>query len=236
MTENNNDRYQQVYQEALKAYHQDMKSTVQRKACNLWSNVKEKGKKDKSSTIFKDTFSYLRKECLQSKANPARLWTSLKTRPTNLTNNEPPPISFATNVANDEIEVENDATTPGSSKKSCNKRGNEQETPAQNKLRAELGTINEELASYACIKEGTGLSDEYKKRVKELNSKKNEVEKKLKRKVQDVQSQHRLREEKKKAMEKLAQDYPDVSNVLDLSQVFLLSLFSGLCICKVNTV
>ena len=69
------------------------------------------------------------------------------------------------------------------------------------------------------------MSDEYKKSVKELNSKKNEVEKKLKRKVQNVQSQHRLREKMKKAMEKLAQDYPDVSNVLDLSQVFLLSLF-----------
>ena len=225
MAENNNDRYQQIYQEALKAYPQDMKSTVQRKACNLWSIVKEKEKKGKSSTIFKDTLPYLRKECLQSKANAARFWTSLKTRPANLTNTDPPTISFASNVANDEIEVENDATTPGSSKESCKKRGNEQETPAQNKLRAELGTINDELASYACIKERTGLSDEYKKRGKELNSKKNEVEKKLKRKVQDVQFQHRLREKKKKAMEKLAQDYPDVSNVLDLSQVFLLSLF-----------
>ena len=162
---------------------------------------------------------------MQSKANAARFWTSLKTRPANLTKTEPTPISFATNVANDEIEVENDATTPGSSKESCNKRGNEQETPAQNKLRAELGPINDELASYSCIKERTRLSDEYKKRVKELNSKKNEVEKKLKRKVQDVQSQHQLHKKKKKAMEKLTQDYPDVSNVLDLSQVFLLSLF-----------
>ena len=35
MTENNNDRYQQIYQEALKACPQDKKSTVQRKACNL---------------------------------------------------------------------------------------------------------------------------------------------------------------------------------------------------------
>ena len=148
-----------------------MKSTVQRKACNLWSIVKEKEKKDKSSTIFKDTLSYLRKQCLQSKSNAARFWTSLKTTPANLTNTEPPPISCATNVANDEIEVENDAMTPGSSKESCNKRSKDQETPAQNRLRAEGGTINDELASYACIKERIGLSDEYKKRVNELNSK-----------------------------------------------------------------
>ena len=35
----------------------------------------------------------------------------------------------------------------------------------------------------------TGLSDEYKKRVEALTSKKNGVEKKIKRKMQDVQSQ-----------------------------------------------
>ena len=40
-----------------------------------------------------------------------------------------------------------------------------------------------ELASYACLRERTGLSDEYKKRVEALTSKKNEIEKKLKRKM-----------------------------------------------------
>ena len=42
----------------------------------------------------------------------------------------------------------------------------------------------------------------------------NEVKKKLKRKMQDVQSQQGLCEKKKKALEKLTQDLPDVSNVL----------------------
>ena len=74
--------------------------------------------------------------------------------------------------------------------------------------------INDKLASYACIRERTGLSDEYKTRVGALTSKKNDVEKKLKMKMQDVQSQKRLREKKKKALEKLTQDHPDVSNVL----------------------
>ena len=77
------------------------------------------------------------------------------------------------------------------------KRDHKKETQAQNKLRTELGEINDELASYACIRERTGLSDEYKKRVEALTSKKNEVEKKLKKKKQDVQSQQRLHEKKK---------------------------------------
>ena len=73
------------------------------------------------------------------------------------------------------IEVENDRMTPGSNKESGNKRDYEKETPAQNKLRTELGEINEKLATYAFIRERTGLSDEYKKRFKALTSKKNEV-------------------------------------------------------------
>ena len=41
-------------------------------------------------------------------------------------------------------------------------------TPVQNKIRAEITGINEELASYVCIEEKAGLSEEYKKRVEEL--------------------------------------------------------------------
>ena len=44
MTENNKNRYQQIYQEALKAYPQDKKSAVQREGCALWNIVKEKEK------------------------------------------------------------------------------------------------------------------------------------------------------------------------------------------------
>ena len=103
-----------------------------------------------------------------------------------------------TNVADDTIEVEDHSTEPGSSKESGYKRDHEKETPAQNKLRTELGKINDELASYVCIRERTGLTNEYKKRVEALASKKNEVEKKLKNKIKYVQSQQRLRKKKKK--------------------------------------
>ena len=51
-------------------------------------------------------------------------------------------------------------------------------------------------------------------RVEALAYKKNEVEKKLKSKMQDVQCQQRLRQKKKKVFEKLTQNDPDVSNVL----------------------
>ena len=207
MTENNKDRYQQIYQQALKAYPPDKKSTVQRKACDLWNIVKEKEKQDKSSTIFKDTLANLRKECLQSKSKIRGFWASLKTRPANSPKAEPPPMFVATetNVADNAIELVDDRTTPGSRKESGNKRDHKKETQAQNKLRTELGEINDELASDACIRERTRLSDEYKKRVEALTSKNNEVGKKLKRKVQDVQSQQQLREKKKNALEKLTQ-------------------------------
>ena len=72
----------------------------------------------------------------------------------------------------------------------------QKETPAQNKLQTELEETNDEPACYACIRERTGLSDEYKKRAEALTSKKDEVEK------------------KKRALEKLTQDHPDVCNVL----------------------
>ena len=114
-------------------------------------------------------------------------------------------VATETNVADNAIELVDDRTAPGSRKESGNKRDHKKETQAQNKLRTELGEINDELASDACIRERTGLSDEYKKRVEALTSKKNKVGKKLKRKVQDVQSQQQLREKKKKALEKLTQ-------------------------------
>ena len=63
MTENNKYRYQQICQEDSKAYPQDKKSAVQRKASDLWNIVKEKENQDKSTTIFKDTLANLRNEC-----------------------------------------------------------------------------------------------------------------------------------------------------------------------------
>ena len=80
--------------------------------------------------------------------------------------------STETNVADDATEVEDDSTAPGSGKQSGKKRDHEKETPAQKKLQTELGEINDEFASYACIRERTGLSDEYKNRVEALTSKK----------------------------------------------------------------
>ena len=100
-----------------------------------------------------------------------RILGSLKTRAAKPPKTEPPPIFVATktNVADDTIEMVDDSrTTPGSSKESGNKRDHKKETPAQNKVRTELGLINDELAGYACIRERTGLGDEYKKRVEAL--------------------------------------------------------------------
>ena len=148
MMENNKDRYQQIYQEALKAYPQDKKSIVQRKACSLWNIAKEKEKQDKSSTSFKDTLANLQKECLQSKSKITGFWASLKTRPKKPPKTEPPPMFVASksNETADATEVVDDSMTPGSGKESGNKRDHKKET--QNKLQTKLGEINETLASY----------------------------------------------------------------------------------------
>ena len=98
-------------------------------------------------------------------------------------------VATETNVADDEIEVVDDNMAPASSKESGNKRDHKKETPAQNKLWTELGEVNDKLASNIYIRERTGLSDVYKKRVEALTSKNNEIEKKLKMKMKDVQSQ-----------------------------------------------
>ena len=123
---------------------------------------------------------------------------------------EPAPM-FAvteTNIADDVIEVEDDSTAPGSSKKSGNK--NKEKLQAQKKLRTELWEIDEELPSYACIRERTGLRE--LKRTEALTSKRNEVEKRIKSRIQDAQPQQQLREKKRMALEKLTQDHPDISN------------------------
>ena len=48
-----------------------------------------------------------------------------------------------TNVADDTTEVVVDSTAPESSKECGNKRDHKKETAAQNKLRTELGKIND---------------------------------------------------------------------------------------------
>ena len=161
----------------------------------------------------------LGKECLQTKSKIRGFGISLKKRPAKPPKTESSPIlaTTKTDVADDAIEVEDYSTEPGSSKESCNKTDREKETLAQSNLQTELEEINDELASYACIGERTGLSHEYKERVRERERERElklqPVEKKLNRKIQDFQSQQRLREKKKKALEKLTQYPSDVSNV-----------------------
>ena len=92
-------------------------------------------------------------------------------------------VATETNVADDEIEVVHDNMAPASSKESGNKGDHKKETPAQSKLRTELGKVNAKLACYICIRERTRLNDEYKKRVEGLTSENNEIEKKLKMKM-----------------------------------------------------
>ena len=102
--ENNNDRYQQIYQEAWSVPPEE-KSTVQRKTWYLWNIDKEKEKQRKSSIIFKDTLTNLRKERLQSKLKTGGFWASLKTMPAKLPKTEPAPM-FAvteTNIADNVI-------------------------------------------------------------------------------------------------------------------------------------
>ena len=94
----------------------------------------------------------LRRESLQSKSRVKGFWASLKTKPVK------PQLLPATetNLVDEATEVEDDPSVSrretGSSKENSSK---EKETPAQNKLRAELGKINNELASYTCIKSFT---------------------------------------------------------------------------------
>ena len=181
------DRYQQIYALAIKAYPQDSKSTVQKKACNLWKLVKEGEKKDKSATIFEKTMAKLRQQTLESKSKATGFWASLKTK---VPEKQALPFNaIETNTVENAIQVEDGSTAPESNKDSATKTGHKKDTPAQNKLRTELEEINSELASYSCIREKTGLSEEYKERVKLLTSQKDEAEKKLKRKIKEAEKE-----------------------------------------------
>ena len=92
-------------------------------------------------------------------------------------------------------------------------------TPAQDRIRKEIAEINEELVSYACIREKAGLSVEYKKRVESLKEKKAKCKKDLKRKVIEQRSQQKVRNKKSKVLEKLRQDHPEVAESISKLQV-----------------
>ena len=139
MMENSKDRYQQIYQEALKAYPQDKKSIVQREACDLWNIVKGKEKQDKSSTISKDT---LAKSTKIISAIIIKDWRilSLSSKASETTKDRAPMfVATKAYVADYAVEVVDDSTTPGSSQENGkNKRDHKKETPAQNKLQTKL--------------------------------------------------------------------------------------------------
>ena len=68
MTKSNKDSYQQIYQEVLKAYPLDKKSTIQRKVCDLWNNFKEKVKQDSHLPFSKILWRIYEKNiCSQNK-------------------------------------------------------------------------------------------------------------------------------------------------------------------------
>ena len=137
---------------------QNEKSVVQRKTWDLWNISIEKKKKDRLSTIFKKCSGKSTKRMFTVKFKDWRILGISKTRPAKPPKTKPPAIFVATktNVANDAIEVVDDSKAPASSKKSGNKRDYEiKNTPAKNRLRTESGEINDELASYTCIRERT---------------------------------------------------------------------------------
>ena len=102
---------------------------------------------------------------------------------------------------------------------SCSSSSTARVTPAQDRVRKEIAEINEELASYSCIREKAGLSVEYNKRVESLEKKKAKCEKDLKRKVIEQRSQQKVRNKKSKVLEKLKQDHPEAAESISKLQV-----------------
>ena len=182
MADDNNRRFQEIFNAAKKAYPQDSKATVQKKAVKLWHEVKDEEAKDKSSSIYNDTIAKLNNESMRSKSKLQGFWSSQKLKPPReeTVKLHSPAV---TNAESDPIQVEDDQPASDTQQRqqqpvaeaTRDKRA-ERKTHAQDELNKELGKINDELASYAVIKERTGLSKEYLERVESLTSQKIDVE------------------------------------------------------------
>ena len=221
MADDNNKRFQKIYNAAIKVYPQDSKANVQKRAVKLWDEVKIEERKDKTSSIFNETMAKLGKQAMHSKSKLQGFWSKEPKPPRKESVQLFTPTEI--NVVDDAIEVEDSQsaadseqqqTAAGSS--TADQRKNKK-THAQDELNMELGKINDELASYAVIKSTAGLSKEYQDRVDKLSTEKIEVEKRIKRKLQDVESQRKSREKKKKeeerkkkVLETLQQNHPEV--------------------------
>ena len=209
-----NDKYTEIYNAAIKAYPQWSKQAVQNEAIRLWNKVKDSMKKheegDKKVT-HENTLAELRRS-LQSKSKITGWWSN---REKPATTSSSPPVTVPTvPTSSSSIDKlprssENEhITTVDLTEDNTKKIA---PTPAQEKLRAEIAGINEEISSYACIEEKTGLSMEYKKRVKELKEKKTDAEKKLKRKQIEQKAQQKVCCKKSKVLAELKRDHPEAA-------------------------
>ena len=112
---------------------------------------------DKKVT-YENTLAELRRRSLQSKSKITGWWSNREKPATTVTVPTVPTSSSSIDKLPRSSENEHITTvdlTEDNTKKIA-------PTPAQEKLRAEIAGINEEISSYACIEEKTGLSMERK--------------------------------------------------------------------------
>ena len=92
-------------------------------------------------------------------------------------------------------------------------------THAQDIIHEELNKVNGKIVSYTRLKSTVGLSTKLSDSLKKLQTRKNQLEKSLRKKISDMQSQAKLREKKAKILQQLQREHPNAASTLKKLEV-----------------
>ena len=87
-------------------------------------------------------------------------------------------------------------------------------THAQDIIREELNTVNAKIVSYTKLMSTVGLSTKLSDSLEILKTRKNQLEKSLRKKISGMQSQAKLREKKGKILQQLQREHPNAASAL----------------------
>ena len=230
--------YQKLHVAVQKAYPQMSKSNVQAHTNKLWSKLKKKDLQRE----YGETIVDLNRIAFQSKSKVTGFFSAaskpkIKTpeqQSLNTSTSQSSAVESSTEpdaenpervVFEDTPEISAVEDTPENVtvKDTQDVEAPKQKhvKPAQEKLMAEIGELNKEIASYSefIFAQGASVRPEQKKQLKKLHDEKAEKEKRLKRKIIEMKSSQKVREKKAKVLSDLKRDHPEVASKLEKLEV-----------------
>ena len=191
----NTTKYQRLFAEYKKCHPQKSKQDIQALCNETWKEIKS-GKKS-----FENVIDELKKKASTVKGKLLGWWANI-------------PKAKSEEKKTEAIEMKElkmDTPAVDKAQDTLTVKG-KNATPAQDRLKDNLDSTNEKIASFVSLDQSLGLNEQNKKALKALTQEKTEIEKNLKRKQSNAIAQKKVRARKVEVLQQLKEEHPEVAS------------------------